>query len=89
MTHMELDILHSRVCQYGCQKKLWDLRNVAQCLRLFLEILSFAKIGILSPQLNLNSTQKLGVGCDMKMTLVTHHHPPPTQTQCQQYISCY
>ena len=26
----------------------------------------------------------------MKMTLIHHHPPPPTtQTQCQQYLSCY
>ena len=24
-----------------------------------------------------------------KMTLILHHHPPPTQTQCQHYLSCY
>ena len=33
------------------------------------------------PQLNSK------VGFDMKMTL--DHPPPPTQTQCQQYLSCY
>ena len=43
-------------------------------------------------QLNLNITL---VGLDMKMTLqttsqpTTTHHQPPTQTQCQQYFSCY
>ena len=42
-------------------------------------------------QPQLNST----VGCDMKMTLIHHPPPPPTthhpatQTQCQQYHSCY
>ena len=35
------------------------------------------------PQPNLNTM----VGFDNKMTL--HHPPHPTQTQCQQYLSCY
>ena len=34
-------------------------------------------------QPQLNST----VGFDTKMTLIHHH--PPTQTQCQQYLSCH
>ena len=44
------------------------------------------------PQLNHNSTQPNITldGLDMKMTLHTHPTPPPTtQTQCQQYLSCY
>ena len=45
-----------------------------------------------NPRLNHNSTQPQPkitlVGFDMKMTL--HPHPPlTTQTQCQQYLSCY
>ena len=45
------------------------------------------------PQLNHNSTQPQPnmtlVGLDMKMTLQTTPPPHPTQTQCQQYLSCY
>ena len=48
------------------------------------------------PQLNRNLTQPniTKVGFDMKMSLHIHpplpiHHPPTTQTQCQQYLSCY
>ena len=37
------------------------------------------------PQPNLNTTVRF----DLKMTLHTTPPPHPTQTQCQQYLSCY
>ena len=39
------------------------------------------------PQLNPTQPNITKVGFDMKMSL-HHHHPPTTQTQCHQYLSC-
>ena len=48
-----------------------------------LEFIAESKLIVTSPtQPQLNSK----VGFDTKMTL---EHHPPTQTQCQQYLSCY
>ena len=38
MRHLAFELWRSKVRQYGCQKKRWDLRNTAICLRLFLAL---------------------------------------------------
>ena len=45
----------------------------------------YKKMSKPQPNLNLTSTQRLG----FTRKLPYNHHPPPTETQCQQYLSCY
>ena len=76
----------------GCNLVLSENLNVlSNKLLISLSVIALKEKDIVAtptqPQLNSK------VGCDMKMTLIHyHHHPPPpptTQTQCQQYLSCY
>ena len=45
----------------------------------------YSNMKLSKPQPNLNTT----VGFDMKMTVHTATHPPTTETQYQEYLSCF
>ena len=64
----------------------WPPQSLRSSISAFTDQI-FTKLQLSQPQLNLNSTQKLGV--TRKWLYNTpHHHPPPTQTQYHRYLSC-
>ena len=64
------------IAQNWIEKKSW-LLIISKVLDISLKIFTTPT----QPQLNLK------VGCDTKITLI--NPPPPTKTQCQQYLRCY
>ena len=60
-------------------------RDICKIILTFVLSLFFNVLSKPQPYLNLTSTQRLGF---TRKWLYNHHHHPPTQTQCQQYLSC-